>query len=234
MKNLLLALAAALVASVLAAPTAAQARDVDKIELGGVSVKVGDRTKQVVTVNRRTRWHATLALWRRTDDGWKRRLVAEDGRIGYNGLVPAQKRRQGSGKTPSGTFKLLWAFGSHPRNDAWDLRYRKMRRGDYWVGDNRSDPYNRCRTRAAGGFRWRLPSSNYNASERLLDYKQAYEYSLVTSFNRNQVRHRGFAIFLHVNGSGATAGCVSGRRWFLKALMRRLDPDLRPRIAIGR
>ena len=35
-------------------------------------------------------------------------------------------------------------------------------------------------------------------------------------------------------GSGATAGCVSGRRWFLRALMRRLDPDARPRIAIGR
>ncbi len=228
MKTLLLALAL-----VLAAPTAAHA-EVRTIEIGGVSVKVSDRTRQVVTVNRRTGWHATLALWRRTDDGWKRRLVAEDGRIGYGGVVKASRRKQGSGKTPLGTFKLLWAFGSHPKDDAWDLRYRKMRRGDYWVGDNASDHYNRFRTRAAGGFRWWLPRDDYNASERLLDYKKQYEWSIVTSFNRNQVRHRGFAIFLHVNGSGATAGCVSGRRWFLRALMRRLDPDARPRIAIGR
>ncbi len=61
-----------------------------------------------------------------------------------------------------------------------------------------------------------------------------YEWSIVTSFNRQQVRHRGSGIFLHVNGSGATAGCVSAPRWFIKSLMRRLDPDRSPVIAIGR
>ena len=48
------------------------------------------------------------------------------------------------------------------------------------------------------------------------------------------MRHRGSGIFLHVNGSGATAGCVSAPRWFIKSLMRRLDPDRSPVIAIGR
>jgi L,D-peptidoglycan transpeptidase YkuD (ErfK/YbiS/YcfS/YnhG family) len=122
----------------------------------------------------------------------------------------------------------------HRRDPAWDLRYRKVRTGDYWVEDNASRYYNRYRNKSRGGFRWRLPSSDPNSSERLRDFRQQYEWSIVTSFNHKQVRHRGAGIFLHVNGSGATAGCVSAPRWFIRTLMDRLDPDHRPVIAIGR
>ena len=55
-----------------------------------------------------------------------------------------------------------------------------------------------------------------------------------TSFNYSQVRHRGAGIFLHVNGRGATAGCVSVPRWFMRSTMVRLDPARVPVIAIGR
>jgi L,D-peptidoglycan transpeptidase YkuD (ErfK/YbiS/YcfS/YnhG family) len=61
-----------------------------------------------------------------------------------------------------------------------------------------------------------------------------YEWALVTSFNQQQVRHRGAGIFLHVNGSGATAGCVSAPRWFIRKLLDRIDSAARPLIAIGR
>ena len=61
-----------------------------------------------------------------------------------------------------------------------------------------------------------------------------YEYSIVTSYNLEQVRHRGAGIFLHVNGSGATAGCVSAPRSFLQQLMWRLDPAQVPVLAVGR
>ena len=57
---------------------------------------------------------------------------------------------------------------------------------------------------------------------------------MATSFNRRQVRHRGGAIFLHVNGSGATAGCVSAPRPFLRRTLGLLDQDRVPVIAIGR
>ena len=87
-----------------------------------------------------------------------------------------------------------------------------MRKGDYWVLDNQSDHYNRYRNKRQGGFRWWLDSSSDNASERLRDYPTQYEWAVVTSFNSRQVKHRGGAIFLHVNGSGATAGCVSAPR----------------------
>ncbi len=188
----------------------------------------------MVTVNHTRGSRARLVLWRKGADGWQRRLQAS-GRIGYGGLVVAGKRKQGTGTTPLGTYRLLSSFGTHARRPAWDLSHRVIRAGDYWVQDNRSAFYNRYRNKAAGGFRWWLPSSDVNSSERLRDYRQQYEYSIVTGFNHvAQVRHRGSGIFLHVNGSGATAGCVSGPRGFLRALMNRLDPDRAPVIAIGR
>ncbi|MDF1602945.1 L,D-transpeptidase family protein [Nocardioides sp. YIM 152315] len=229
--RLLLALVVA--AAVLLAPAPAGAERTE-IRLDGVDVRLRDGTRQVVTVNRTAGYHARVTLWALTGDGWEQRMRATDGRIGYGGLVPGHRRRQNTGTTPSGTYDLPWAFGMHARDDAWDLPYRKVRRGDFWVQDNASPHYNRYRNQRQGGFRWWLPSSAANASERLTDYRSQYEWSIVMSFNRGQVRHRGAGIFLHVNGSGATAGCVSAPRWYIARLMKRLDPDHRPVIAIGR
>ena len=244
MKPLLPLLTATVVASVLVAPLPSPpaagegppeaARGAQRLHLDGVPVRVRRATRQVVTVNHTTGWHARVIYWQRSDGRWRRQFTAYDGRTGYGGLVPARQRVQGSGRTPLGTFRLPWAFGMHPQRATWDRSYRKVRRGDYWVLDNQSRHYNRYRNRSQGGFRWRLGPSSPNASERLRDYPRQYEWSVVTSFNQRQVRHRGGAIFLHVNGTGATAGCVSAPRWFLKRLMRRLDPDRAPVVAIGR
>jgi L,D-peptidoglycan transpeptidase YkuD (ErfK/YbiS/YcfS/YnhG family) len=149
-------------------------------------------------------------------------------------VVSGPRRVQNTGTTPLGTYDLPSAFGMHGRDASWDIPYRKVRRGDFWVQDNRSRYYNRYRNQSQGGFRWWLPSSDPNSSERLTDFRSQYEWSIVIDFNRDQVRHRGSGIFLHVNGSGATAGCVSAPRWFIQRLMARLDPDRKPLIAIGR
>ena len=94
---------------------------------------------------------------------------------------------QGSGKTPAGTFRLPWAFGMPKQHDGWDPSYRKVRNGDYWVLDNESNHYNRYRNKEQGGFRWWLDASHPDASERLKDYPDQYEWAVVTSFNRSQV-----------------------------------------------
>ena len=219
-------------AATLLTPTPAEAAG--HVRLDGVDVRLRDGTTQVVTVNHTTGYRARVTWWVLRDGRWQQRLQATDGRIGYGGLVPGRERHQGTGTTPLGSYDLLSAFGMHRQDPAWDLRYRKVRTGDYWVEDNGSRYYNRYRNKSQGGFRWRLPTSAPNGSERLKDYPQQYEWSIVTSFNRTQVRHRGAGIFLHVNGSGATAGCVSAPRWFIRALMFRLDPDRRPVIAIAR
>lgn len=231
MIRLVLALALAATALLVPAPAGAEPAHV---RLDGVDVRLPEGTRQVVTVNRTAGYRARVTFWALTSDGWEARMRATDGRIGYGGLVVGHRRRQNTGTTPTGTYALPWAFGMHERDDAWRLRYRQVRRGDFWVQDNASAYYNRFRNRRQGGFRWWLPGGDPNASERLTDYRRQYEWSIVIGFNAGQVRHRGSGIFLHVNGRGATAGCVSAPRSFVARLMRRLDPDHRPVIAIGR
>ena len=223
-----------LVAGLAAAPPASVAAAGDRVELDGVTVQLREGTRQVVTVNRTKGHHARVTFWALHDGTWRMQFHARDGRIGYGGLVLPRNRVQGSGKTPLGTHRLPWTFGIGRQQERWDPSYRRVRAGDYWVLDNESKHYNRYRNKAQGGFRWRLPSSHPDASERLRDYRKQYEFSVVTSFNSRQVRHRGGAIFLHVNGSGATAGCVSAPRWFLRRLMVHLDQERVPVIAIGR
>lgn len=220
----------AALAATLALPVPAGA---GTVALDGVTVQLRTGTRQVVTVNHTTGTYARVTFWRRLDGRWER-IARATGRTGYGGLVPGDERVQGTGTTPLGTYRLLSSFGTHRRGSTWDLTHRRIRSGDFWVQDNRSDHYNRYRNRRDGGFRWWLPPSDPNSSERLTDYPVPYEYSIVVGYNWSQVRHRGSGIFLHVNGRGATAGCVSAPRWFLRQMMARLDPDLRPLIAIGR
>ncbi len=215
-----------------ASPASAAVRHVT---LGGVVVALREHTRQVVTVDRTRGYHARIAFWVRGDARWRRVYAVRDGRIGYGGLVMPAQRVQGSGTTPLGTTRLISSFGRHAQGGGWDLPYRRIRTGDYWVEDNRSTYYNRYRNRSQGGFRWWLSPSRVDSSERLRDFPRAYEYSVVTSYNYvAQVRHRGAGIFLHVNGRGATAGCVSAPRWFLEAMMWRLDPAQVPVMAVGR
>jgi L,D-peptidoglycan transpeptidase YkuD (ErfK/YbiS/YcfS/YnhG family) len=202
--------------------------------LDGVHVHLDPGTRQVVTVNHTDGYHARVTFWKRAGSGWKARFSADDGRIGYGGLVRGTRRHQGTGTTPLGTYRLPWAFGMGAAEDDWKLRYRQVEPGDFWVEDNGSAYYNRYRNQAQGGFRWWLPSSDPNSSERLTDFRHQYRISVVTDFNHAQVRHRGAGIFLHVNGAGATAGCVSAPGVFMNRLMRALDPARVPVIAIGR
>lgn len=215
-------------------PASAAPAGATTTRLDGVPVRLAPQTRQVLSVNRTKGHRARVTWWVRTEQGWSAELRTGDGRIGYGGLVPGNRRRQGTGATPLGTYSLPSAFGMHAPEQAWDLPYRRVRGGDYWVQDNASAFYNRYRNKRQGGFRWRLPVSDPNSSERLLDYRDQYEWAIVTGFNREQVRRRGSGIFVHVNGAGATAGCVSVPRPFMRALMRRIEATPAARIAIGR
>lgn len=63
--------------------------------------------------------------------------------------------------------------------------------------------YNQWRQAAQGGF-------DKSDSERLMSFPGQYDYAAVINYNRwPAVKGKGGAIFLHVNGPGATAGCVS-------------------------
>jgi len=206
----------------------ASVRLTESFRLGGVPVRARPATRQVITVNATSGYQAVVSLWSYRDKRWRRQATTRSGRIGYGGLVPGPERVQGTGTTPLGTYSITETFGNGPAPRGTRLPFHRVRRGDYWVQDNRSRFYNERRHISRGGFR---PST----SEHLPDYGAQYRWSLVVDFNRPQpVRRRGAGIFLHVNGPGATAGCVSAPRRFIKAMMNRLRPDARPVIAIGR
>lgn len=206
----------------------------ERIHLGGVRVRLPAGSRQVVTVNHAHRYHARVTLWQKRHGRWHRVARAHDGRVGQHGLVAARRHRQGTDRTPVGTFRLLSAFGRHHRHHVWELPYQRINTGDYWVRDNRSAYYNRYRNKAQGGFRWWLPARRPNASVRLTAHRRQFEFVVVTSFNHAQVRHRGAAIFLHVNGRRGTGGSVSAPRWFVRKALGVLDPAQRPVIAVGR
>ena len=152
------------------------------VTLGGVRVRLPAGSEQVVTVNRTAGWHARVKLWQRDTSGWRVLARTHDGRIGYGGLAVARTRKQATGTTPLGTFGLLSAFGTHARAARWTLPYRTIQRGDFWVEDNGSAYYNRYRNQAEGGFRWWLPLSDPDSSERLSHYPTQYEYAIVIGF----------------------------------------------------
>jgi L,D-peptidoglycan transpeptidase YkuD (ErfK/YbiS/YcfS/YnhG family) len=205
------------------------------VVLDGVRVALPAGTTQVVTARHTVGTRARVTLWQHGQARWTAIARTSAGRTGAGGLVPGRLRQQATGTTPLGTYRLISSFGSHPVAATWKMPYRTIARGDYWVEDNDSAYYNRYRNKAEGGFRWWLPLSDVDSSERLRDYPTQYEYSVVIAFNYvRPVRHRGAGIFLHVNGRGATAGCVSAPRWFLRRTFAALDPARRPVIAIGR
>ncbi|MDO9380942.1 MAG: L,D-transpeptidase family protein [Nocardioidaceae bacterium] len=205
------------------------------VTLGGVRVTLAADTQQVVTVNRSSGTRARVTYWRRTSTGWDARRTTTDARIGSGGLVAGSERKQWTSTTPTGTYAMREAFGNSAAPAGTDLPFHRVRTGDYWVQDNASAFYNQLRNRSQGGFRHALPSSRRNGSEYLPSYRSQYRWAIVIDFNRpTAVRRKGSGIFLHVNGSGATGGCVSVPRAFMQDMMELLHPRYEPVIAIGR
>jgi len=237
-------LTAVLVASLLVVPDASAAPAYHPSRLRHLGT-----SRQVVVVTSPS-WAsstATLRAYRKNEHGhWQLRFGPWRARVGYNGMSLAQHRVQDDGTTPAGTFRLLWGFGSLA-DPGTELDYTRFDRNDWWPIDPR-DPatynvFQRSRSRLA---HWRT-----SKAERLANWgDDEYRYGVVLDFNlpdgvrwSSRVRQhvatepadtsRGGAIFLHVNGAGATAGCVSVSLDRMRKLLLWLDPDGRPRIVIG-
>ena len=205
--------------------------------------------RQVVVVTSRG-WrssYAQLRAYRQDADGrWHLRFGPWSARVGWNGMERAAERRQDSGTTPAGTFRMLYGFGSAP-DPGSGLTYRRFDNSDWWVYDPR-DPrtYNVWQPFRSKQAQWRR-----GWAEHLADWAGGqYRYGVVLGYNLPSGVHwsprvrqrvasdpadtrRGGGIFLHVKGSGATAGCVSVGRDRMRALLRWLSADARPRIVVG-
>ena len=205
------------------------------------------QVRQLVTVTS-SRWsdkRATLVAWRRDASGWHRAHGPVTVRLGWSGWVRAGQRRQNTGKTPAGKFTMPYAFGNRADHGS-RLRYRHVDGNDVWPYEPR-DPatYNIYQPSRASTSHWR---SDYR--ERLASYGYEYAHAVVLGFNLPSGVHwsakrrqyvashpantrRGGGIFLHVQRSKYTAGCVAGPLSDIRWVVRWLDPAKRPRIVMG-
>ncbi|MGW7419379.1 L,D-transpeptidase family protein [Streptomyces sp. NPDC054813] len=168
----------------------------------------------------------TLTWWERRDGQWAQ-VGSAAARFGAKGLVEGAERQQGTNTTPTGLFDVPFGFGILPAPAGTSVTYRPVTANSWWCQDNDSTSYNRwveplpadCRT---------------TESEQLSSYTTQYAHALVIGFNYERpVRGRGAGIFLHVNGQGATAGCVSVPLDAMQEILRWADPARAPHIAIG-
>ncbi len=194
--------------------------------------RIGD-ARQVVIVTARswTSTQARLEAYEQDRNGWTR-VIDSPARVGRTGMVPAERRIQGSGTTPAGTFPLTVAFGLQPSPDS-PMPYAHITSEDlWWVADPSSQYYNTLRVGEHGGFR--CTESGRSGSERLLGRDPEYDYVVVIDFNRPRpVRSRGSGIFVRISNGLATDGSVAVDRLVLVELLRWLNPALHPVITIA-
>jgi L,D-peptidoglycan transpeptidase YkuD (ErfK/YbiS/YcfS/YnhG family) len=182
-----------------------------------------ERQLIMVTVASYTATYATVRVYRAA--GTRRILVFGPwtARVGYNGVARPGRKREGDGRTPSGTYGLTFLFGVQP-SQGFFFPFRHAYGYDYWDDDPASPRYNEwvdARKRDAG------------ADPEPLHEVPAYDYAAVIAYNAARVPGMGSAIFLHVSTGGATAGCVSLPRAELVRLLRWLRPSASPDITIA-
>ena len=124
-----------------------------------------------------------------------------NGRIGRNGAVENDLKKEGDGKTPKGVYYLKDAFGINKIE--LNYPYRVLDGSEYWVDDVNSEFYNTMQIVKDG------EKPSFNSAEHLIDVKTEYQYAMVIDYNNPPVAGKGSAIFLHVENNKATSGCVA-------------------------
>lgn len=183
------------------------------------------KVTQKIMVTARSHWatYARFDAYRWSRGHWVRVFGPWTARVGYNGIAKRGAKREGDGKTPSGSFGFGFDFGVLP-NPGVAFKYRRARSYDYWDDWPSSRNYNEwvdTRYRHAG----KRPEP--------MDNPPAYNYGTVIAYNTARVPGRGSAIFLHVGTGGSTAGCVSLPQRRLLDVLRWLRPSGHPRIVIS-
>jgi L,D-peptidoglycan transpeptidase YkuD (ErfK/YbiS/YcfS/YnhG family) len=176
----------------------------------------------VVTAASHATTYATLVGYRISEGRRVRVFGPWTARVGYNGVAPPGRKREGDGRTPSGTYGFSFFFGVQPRL-ALSFSFRHAFTYDFWDDDPSSPRYNEWVNARLG---------NPGASPEPMHQVPAYDYAAVIAYNTARVPGLGSAVFLHVGTGSATAGCVSLPRAELIQVLRWLRPRANPRITI--
>jgi len=171
----------------------------------------------LVTANGTGTSYGTGSMYEKTDGQWKK-LNTFAIRLGENGI--SYTRMQSSGQTPAGVLNILSAFGIADSPGS-NFTYHKVTSSDYWDLNSGSPTYNRMISSNPGGD-----------LEHLIDFGTEYKYALVTDWNYSQSPNKGGAIFIHVNGLGATGSCISLTENDMVSLIKWLDPSKNPKVLV--
>jgi L,D-peptidoglycan transpeptidase YkuD (ErfK/YbiS/YcfS/YnhG family) len=165
---------------------------------------------------------ATVRAFEKRAGRWHRVFGPSAANIGYAGFAPPGAKREGDGRTPSGSYRFSFFFGTAP-NPGVHFRWRHAHTYDYWSDDPASPRYNTwvdTRHHSAG-----------RSPEPL--HVRPYRDVAVIDYNASRTPGLGSAIFLHVTHHSATNGCVSLPRAQVIRLLRWLRPSHHPRIIMG-
>lgn len=168
--------------------------------------------------------HATVRAFAKRDGHWHLVHGPFTAWIGYNGFAPRGAKREGDGRTPSGSYTFSFFFGVDRRPSGIHYRWRHASRHDFWDDDPASPRYNTWvnRSRHSAG---RAPEP--------LHVTPAYEDVAVINYNAARTPGLGSAIFLHVTHHSATFGCIALPRPDVLTLLRWLRPAAHARIIMG-
>jgi L,D-peptidoglycan transpeptidase YkuD (ErfK/YbiS/YcfS/YnhG family) len=177
-----------------------------------------------------TSTYATVEAWQLQPDGrYKRMAYFPYARVGSAGVGPT---REGVSRTPTGRYRLSQPFGIKP-NPGVSTSYFQVDRNDVWT-DSTATVLNQHRRCAPGTC-----PAGYGRIERLINYPGSYDYAAFIGYNApypygtGAVRGMGSAFFLHVKGTGPTAGCVAVSAAQMVWLLRWFRSSAAPAIAIG-
>ncbi|HEX2822229.1 MAG TPA: L,D-transpeptidase family protein [Streptosporangiaceae bacterium] len=165
---------------------------------------------------------AELTAYRRVGGQWHRVFGPWVAWIGRNGMAPPGAKREGDGRTPSGTFGFGFFFGVDP-DPGVRFPYRRADAFDVWDDDPSSPLYNEW-----VDDRYANPGADPEPME-----VSAYDYGAVIAYNTARTPGLGSAIFLHINIGMPTAGCVTLPVGELLEILRWLNPAASPRIAMS-
>lgn len=182
------------------------------------------QVRQLITVTTRGygATYATFTAYSGRPGRWHRVFGPWTARIGRNGFAPPGRKREGDGRTPSGSFRFQFFFGVLA-NPGVRFAYRAIHAYDFWDDDPASPRYNEW----VDGRR-----ADPGANPEPMDVS-GYDYGAVIGYNTSRVPGLGSGIFLHVNIGIATAGCITLPMGKLLAVLRWLDPARSPRIKMG-
>ncbi len=168
--------------------------------------------------------------------GWRRAGTPFRISLGANGLAAGagpvrglQPKVEGDGRTPTGTYPIVQAFGRAAHYDT-RMPYLAISRAHEAVDDPASAYYNRIvDTR-------RIPARDWKTSENMWRGDHLYDLGAVVGYNSAPAKPgKGSCIYLHIwKSPGApTAGCVAMPREDLEKILRWLDPATHPVISIA-